>query len=162
MYKKVQSKLYFFHIVCVPIHKKGDKNVCEIYRGISILSCLGKLFTSVLNRRLNQWAEKNGVFNNFQFGFRSERSTVDFLFILNSALQKCLKDGDRLYCSFVDLKRAFDGTNRRAMWFKLSQSNISCKMITVIKSMYEKMKMKVFILSVYFLCHSLAHIPGLI
>ena len=50
----------------VPIHKKGDKNVCENYRGISILSCLGKLFTSVLNRRLNQWAENNGVFNNFQ------------------------------------------------------------------------------------------------
>ena len=127
----------------VPIHKKGDVNICENYRGISILSCLGKLFTSILNRRLNQWAEKNAVFNEFQFGFRTERSTVDCLFILNSALQKCLNEGERLFCSFVDLKRAFDGTNRRAMWFKLSQSNISSKVINVIKSMYDKMRMKV-------------------
>ena len=42
----------------IPIFKSGDKNVANNYRGITLLSCLGKLFTKVMNMRLNVWAEK--------------------------------------------------------------------------------------------------------
>ena len=38
-----------------PIYKnKGDKAGPDNYRGITILSCFGKLFTAVLNNRLNR------------------------------------------------------------------------------------------------------------
>ena len=46
----------------IPIHKKGDKNNLQNYRGITLLSCLGKLFTSLVNYRLNKWAEDNDIF----------------------------------------------------------------------------------------------------
>ena len=36
----------------VPIFKKGDVNDTNNYRGITLISCLGKLFTSILNRRI--------------------------------------------------------------------------------------------------------------
>ena len=40
--------------VVYPIHKiKGEVNNLEDYRGITVLSCFGKLFTSVLHHRLN-------------------------------------------------------------------------------------------------------------
>ena len=102
---------------------------------------MGKLFTCILNHRLSKWAEDEQIFSQFQYGFRTGRSTVDCLFIITAALQKCFNNGDKLYCAFVDLKRAFDGTNRRAMWFKLEENNVSSKMLKIIKALYNKMKM---------------------
>ena len=44
----------------VPIYKnKGSKNVPGNYRPITILSCLGKLFTGILNDRINKFLEDN-------------------------------------------------------------------------------------------------------
>ena len=41
----------------IPLHKKGS--FCEVnnFRGITLLSVLGKLFTCIMNNRLNTWAE---------------------------------------------------------------------------------------------------------
>ena len=38
----------------VPLHKKGDINQVENYRGIALLSTLGKLFSHILNTRLTE------------------------------------------------------------------------------------------------------------
>ena len=41
-----------------PIYKnKGDPKMPENYRPITILSCLGKLFTAIINKRLNKYAD---------------------------------------------------------------------------------------------------------
>lgn len=43
----------------LPIYRnKGDANLPENYRIITLLSCLGKLFTSVINNRLKAYAEE--------------------------------------------------------------------------------------------------------
>ena len=45
--------------VIKPIYKnKGDPKNAENYRPITLLSCFGKLFTSIINNRLNDFAEK--------------------------------------------------------------------------------------------------------
>ena len=42
-----------------PLYKgKGDRTKCDNYRGITLLSCIGKLFTSILNCRLSSFMEK--------------------------------------------------------------------------------------------------------
>ena len=46
----------------VPIHKKDDKNEVTNYRGITLLSVMRKVFTPVLNNRLNSWAENYCVY----------------------------------------------------------------------------------------------------
>ena len=47
----------------VPIFKNGDINeVVFNYTGITLLSTLGKLFTRILNNRLNEWAEMYNVY----------------------------------------------------------------------------------------------------
>ena len=40
-----------------PIHKKGNTSNVDSYRGITLLSTLGKLFTRILNTRLIDLAE---------------------------------------------------------------------------------------------------------
>ena len=40
--------------IIVPIHKKGDVNDPNNNRGITLVSCFAKLFTTVLNNRLKQ------------------------------------------------------------------------------------------------------------
>ena len=127
----------------IPIYKKGDINICSNYRGISLLSCMAKLFTGIINRRLNTWAEENDIFNKFQFGFRTNKSTTDCLFLLQSAIDHCLSNGAYIYCAFIDFKQAFDSINRKAMWFKLHSNMLSGKIIRILKSMYGKMKMYV-------------------
>ena len=36
----------------IPVHKKGDKSDVTNYRGITLVSCISKLFTAVLNKRI--------------------------------------------------------------------------------------------------------------
>ena len=81
----------------VPIHKKGDRNDPNNYRGIMLISVFAKLFSLILRNRLNTWCEDNEVLNEFQFGFRVGRSTSDCIFILHSLLQHVLKDNGKYY-----------------------------------------------------------------
>ena len=125
----------------IPLLKKGDINNPDNYRGITIISCMGKLFTSILNNRLNEWAEQNDIFNDCQFGFRKNRSTTDCIFMLNGLIEHFRNHSKPLFACFVDLTKAFDSASRKAMWFKLYQNKVSTKISNVIKNMYEKIKL---------------------
>ena len=61
---------------------KGDINDPDNQRGITILSCFGKLFTAVLNQRLTSYLESTGLLIEEQAGFREHYSTADHIFSL--------------------------------------------------------------------------------
>ena len=52
----------------VTLFKKGDKSLCSNYRGISLLSAVGKLFAKILLNHLTPLAEE--VLPESQCGFR--------------------------------------------------------------------------------------------
>jgi len=54
----------------IPLHKKGDINNPDNYRGISLLSVISKVYTRIINSRLTVWAESNFVLTDAQAGFR--------------------------------------------------------------------------------------------
>ena len=98
--------------VLVSIFKKNDPNDVKNYTGITLVSCFSKIFTVVINKRLEKWIKNNNVLSDAQFGFRAGRSTIDAIFILNAVVSKVLNDEGRLYCAFIDLKKAFDSINQ--------------------------------------------------
>lgn len=126
--------------ILVPLFKKNDPNDVNNYRGITLVSCFSKIFTGVLNNRLNKWAESNDVLSDSQFGFRKGRSTIDAIFVLNSIIQKVLKEKGRLFCAFIDLKKAFDSVYLNGLWFKLFNLGLNGKILRVLKDMYTKVK----------------------
>ena len=72
------------------MHKKGDPNDVNNYRGITLVSSFSQIFTSILNKRVNDWVENNNSVSDAQFSFRKGRSTVDAFFALNAVIQKIL------------------------------------------------------------------------
>ena len=111
-----------------PIHKKGDTTNPDNYRGISLLSCVSKLYTSVINSSLTQWAEDNDVLSEAQAGFRKDYSTVDHIFTLHAMVSKHLKKNKKLYVAFVDFRKAFDTVKRNVLWNVLLQLGIGGNM----------------------------------
>ena len=125
---------------CCSNIKKGDKCDPSNYRDITLVNVTSKIFSLLMRNGLNNWSEKNNVFTDCQFGFRDGRSTTDAIFLLHSVIQKVLAKKSKLWCIFIDYQRAFDTVNRDALWYKLIQSGISCKLINMIKCMYSKVQ----------------------
>ena len=111
---------------------------CESSR--SHHSVLSKLFTTVLNSRINTFCEQNSSISDNQFGFKKGQSTTDAMFVLNSIVQHYLNKNKRLYVAYIDLKKCFDGIYRNGLWLKLYSAGIKGKMLRVVKSMYDKVK----------------------
>ena len=127
----------------VPLHKKGSTDNVENYRGITLLSIVSKLFSNILNLRLDKWAEKYHIYIEAQAGFRKGMGTIDNVFILHSLISHCLNEKKQLFAAFVDFKKAFDFVVRDVLWYKLIQMGVRGKILNIIQSMYSNIKSRV-------------------
>lgn len=123
--------------IITPIHKAGDITDPNNYRGIAISSNIGKLFTKVLNNRLEEFLAKNKIIAEEQIGFTKGKRPTDHLFVLKSLIdQHTVKGSKPLYTCFVDFRRAFDTVDHLALFYKLCKIGISTSFYNVIKSLY--------------------------
>lgn len=88
--------------VIVTLYKnKGGKSDCSNYRGITLLSILGKILARVLLNRLIPSIAENHLREN-QCGFRANRGTTDMVFVLRQLQEKCREQNKGLYVTFVE------------------------------------------------------------
>ena len=125
----------------VPIYKnKGSFNDPNNYRGVTLLSCLGKFFTLCINIRLGNYLESRGVIGEEQAAFRPGYGTMDHIFVLNEIINLYLQKKKKLYACFIDYEKAFDTIDRVALWGKLIENDINGNVFQVIFNMYKNAK----------------------
>ena len=123
------------------LHKKGNTADPGNYRGITISSCLGKLFNSVLNTRLYSFLEKNELIPREQIGFKKGHRTADHIFIIRHLIDYYKQRRKPLYFCFVDFRQAFDSVWHTGLLFKIANLGISSNVYNVIKNMYQKISL---------------------
>ena len=84
-------------MICPIYKKKGARDDPDTYRGITLLSCLGKLFTCCLNTRLYNYIEHMQNLGNEQAGFRTGYSTIDNVFTSPTLIELYLNTRKRMY-----------------------------------------------------------------
>uniref|UniRef100_A0A8C6PHS8 Reverse transcriptase domain-containing protein n=1 Tax=Nothobranchius furzeri TaxID=105023 RepID=A0A8C6PHS8_NOTFU len=131
--------------VVVPLFKKGDRRVCSNYRGITLLSLPGKVYSGVLERRVRRIVEPQ--IQEEQCGFRPGRGTLDQLYTLRGILEGAWEFAQPVYMCFVDLEKAFDRVPRGALWGVLREYGIPGPLIRAVRSLYDR-------------CQSLVRIAG--
>ena len=121
--------------VLIPVHKKGDRRDCNNYRGISLLSLLGKVYAKCLERRSREIVEEQ--LKDSQCGFRPRRSTTDQLFTLKQVFEKSLEYAKDVYACSVNLEKAYDRVPRDKLWKVLQEYGIDGHLSAAIKSLYQ-------------------------
>ena len=119
----------------VTIPKKGNLQLCNNYRTISLISHGSKVMLKIILNRMRPLAEN--IIAEEQAGFRRGRSTIEQIFNLRILCEKHLQHQRNIYNVFIDFKRAFDRVWHEALWATMKKFNISGKLIETIQSLYE-------------------------
>ena len=118
----IQMLLHFSQIVqrvctlvlfIVNIFKKRDREDPGNYRGITLLSVVGKVFCKILNNRLVQCLDKEGALHEGQAGFRLNRSCMDNVYTLNEIVQGRLREDKKTYAFFLDKNEKHKKMNKK-------------------------------------------------
>ena len=129
--------------ILVSLYKgKGEKSICDHYRGITLLESVGKVLARLLLNRLTE-AICPAVIPESQSGFRSGRGTVDMIFSVRQVQEKCIEQQMPLYQVFVDLTKAFDTVNREALWRILTKIGCPPTFVNMFKELHRNMKARV-------------------
>ena len=74
-----------------PLHKKGDKDVADNFRSISVLTQINKVFEKLIHMRLMTFIQKHNILTNTQFGCRKGHNTSHSVSHLNQQVIKHLE-----------------------------------------------------------------------
>jgi len=89
--------------VVIPIHKKGERNKPDNYRGISLLNTGYKIYSKITAKRLTAIAKV--LLLEEQNGFRKGRSCMDCIFSASQIIEKHREFNIPTYIAFIDFKK---------------------------------------------------------
>ncbi|XP_072023451.1 uncharacterized protein [Amphiura filiformis] len=94
--------------VIIPIFKKGDHKDLNNYRGITLTSCISKVFNRIIANAISYFLEKDNILSEVQGGFRKDYRCEDHIFTVQSIAASRLAEGKATYMAFLDFRKAFD------------------------------------------------------
>ena len=119
----------------VPVFKNvGVRSTAKNYRRVSLLSVVSKVFEKLVNNRIFDHLENCGLFSDFQYGFRSSRSTADLLTVVPDRIDRVFKKSGSTRAVALDISKAFDRVWHAGLLHKLKSYGISGQIFGLICS----------------------------
>lgn len=117
---------------------KGDGGASNLdnHRPIQCQRVLQKLYHSILQHRLDAFAEQFGLRAEGQAAFRTGRRTSDNVFVMRHLIDRARFRGGYLFACFVDFRKAYDSIWRSALMRVLAAAGIHGNMLRTIVGMY--------------------------
>ena len=106
----------------VPVFKNvGERSTAKNY---CLLSVVSKVFEKLVNSRIVDHLEKCGLFSDFQYGFRSSRSTADLLTVVSDRIARAFNRSGATQVVALDISKAFDRVWHAGLLHKLKSYGI--------------------------------------
>ena len=128
----------------IPKKEKDPRDPLQ-NRCITLMCCVAKVYSKILNSRLQKYLSSNNLLVEEQNGFRASRSCIDHLFVLCTVLRNRKLSGQQTFLSFIDFKKAFESVDRNLLLYKLSQFGIIGNMYQAISSLYSNPRSRVIL-----------------
>ena len=108
-----------------PVFKNvGERSAAKNYRPVSFLSVVSKVFEKLVNNRIVDHLEKCGLFSDFQYGFRSSRSTADLLTVVSDRIARAFNRSGATQAVALDISKAFDRVWHAGLLHKLMEFQV--------------------------------------
>ena len=119
-----------------PIHKKGDKQIVNNYRPVSLLPICGKIFERLIFNSLYQFLEEHNLLSIHQSGFRCNDPCINQLLFIVDTLYKAF-DAYLTFDArgvFLDMPKDFDKVWHKLLIYKLKSMGVSDSLLKFIHS----------------------------
>ena len=128
----------------VPVFKNvGKRSTAKNYRPVSLLSVVGKVFEKRLNNRIVNHIQKCGIFSDFQYGFRSSRSTADLLTVVSNRIARAFNRSGATRAVALDISKAFHRVWHAGLLHKHKSYGISGQISSLISSFPSNRRLRV-------------------
>ena len=127
--------------VIIPVYKKDSRLDCMNYRGINLMSVVGKVFARVWNERVKGLTVDKVP--DEQGGFRAGRGCNNQIFAVKKIVEKTIEKDKKTYMAFVDLEKAYDSVSREKLWKVLDEYGVKGKLLRAIQALYVDGKARV-------------------
>lgn len=128
----------------LPILKPGrDPSLASSLRPISLISCICKIFHSIINRRLEWYFESKGIFSADTVGFRKSKSCLDSLARLITRVQSGFSKDMMTIACFLDIDNAYNNINICLLLEVLDNTGVGLKICEYLWNFLNMRKIKI-------------------
>ena len=121
----------------------GERSTAKNYCPVSLLSVVSKVFEKIVNNIIADHLEKCGLFSDFQYGFRSSRSTADLLTVVSDRIARAFNRSGATRAAAPDISKAFDRVWHAGLLRKLKSYGISGQIFGLISSFRSNRRLRV-------------------
>ena len=128
----------------VPVFKNvGERSTSKNYCPVSLLSVVSKVLEKLVNNIIVDPLEKCGLFSDFQYGFRSSRSTADLLAFVPDRIARAFNRYGATRVAALDISKAFNRVWHAGLLHKLKSYRISGQIFSLISSFLPNRRLQV-------------------